>query len=486
MPTIKVANAAQLNAAFASARSGTTILLAAGDYGDVVLRNGLNTGTVTIRSASASAPAHFDGLRVNNIHNVVFQDIIIDHPLTAAEVLWTPAVSIQSSKDVYLVGLNIHGSLNGTSFDDGNGVTVTGSNNIAILNSRFSELNVALSINNSDHIIVAGNEATLSRSFMVGVAIDKGLFELNYLHDMMPNYAAGDHPDFFQIATGSVSDPSSYLTFRSNVFVEKPGDYIGGVYVQSERFLEGVKHSHITVENNFFLGNYRHALSFTGVENLKVSGNTVLNTAGTAPTAAIYLKAVDHAVIDRNIEPSLIQNITYPNTDVKISRNVDLWDPQFKTGVAQDLVVTGVGAGKFSIAALGVKAGSIAATLGAGFHPVAGIGHLTVSETAAIDYYRSQITAFAKTGGQTAGADANAGGLDFSGLGGGDDPLASHADTALLKAIGLDIDAAAPLGLAAAPGAAAIDHAAFADFAGHAGFVAPDMGAVSQILANIA
>ena len=422
----------------------------------------------------------------NNIHNVAFQDITINHALAPGEVLWTPAVSVQGSRDVYFSGLDVHGSKNGSSFDDGNGFTLTGSNNIAILNSHFSELNVALSVNNSNNIVVAGNEATTVRSFMVGVAIDNGLFELNYLHDFMPNYAAGDHPDFFQIATGGVSDPSSNLTFRSNVFVEKPGDYIGGVYAQSERLAEGIKHTNITVDNNFFLGNYRHALSFTGVDNLHVTGNTVLNTDGTAPTAAISLKGVDHAVVDRNIEPLIVESTLYPNHDVRITRNVDVWDPQFKTGVAQDSVIVGVGKGPFSIAALGVKAGSIAATLGAGFHPVAGIGQLVGTEATSIAHYRSVIGAFPAAMIHTANHSAAA----VESIGGTVDPdLAGGPATAAIDLHGLGIDLAGPandLWLAApASGGGAIDAAAFQAGADFAGFLPPDMNAASQIMANV-
>ncbi len=396
MPTVY--NATQLVAAFNAAKTPTTILLAPGNYGDVALRYDYNNYTTILKSLNINNQATFDSITFSNVSNVQIQDITISHALLPSESLWTPAISVQNSSDIYFVGLDVHGSLNGTSFDDGNGFTITNSRNIAILDSKFSELNNVLSINSTTGLVIAGDTVTASRTFLVGVDVHNGLFELNYLHDMMPNYGAGDHPDFFQIATGSVAGPSSDLTFRSNVMLEKMGDYIGGFYIQSEQFAEGVHHSNIVIDNNYFFGNYRHAVSLTGVDNATITNNTIVDNGSVNPSAAIYLKDVDGAVIDRNIEPLIVENRLYANSGVTITNNVDIWDPQFKIGVAVSSVLNvPVDGAVVNLSSLGAKAGSIAATLGAGYKPVAQVGNLTTSESASIVKYKAVLTEYAKT-----------------------------------------------------------------------------------------
>ena len=396
--TVTVRNAAELTTAFKGAVSATTILLAPGDYGDVLLRTSNNLGLVTIKSLNTASEARFETLKMIGVNKVQIENVEIAHTLMEGERLFVPAVSVLGSSNVTFIGIDLHGSLNGTTFDDGNGMTIIASKNINILDSTFTELNVGLSINNSSGIVVAGNTGTMMRSFMVGVAVKNALFELNYLHDLMPNYAAGDHPDFFQIATGGTADPSTNLTFRSNVMIESPGDYIGGFYIQSERFQEGVRHSNVTVENNYFLGNYRHAVSFTGASNIVVKNNTILNTDGTAPTAAISLKDVHGAKLIGNVEPLIVESRLYKNTNVAITNNVDLWDPQFKIGVPVAGIVDLPANGPLDFETLGVKAGSLAARLGAGFDPVPGIGDLAGTNATNAAHYKNVLVQLAKVG----------------------------------------------------------------------------------------
>ena len=54
MPTFNAANAAQLIQAVASAKGGDVIVLAGGDYGDVMLNDARFFSDVTIRSANAA------------------------------------------------------------------------------------------------------------------------------------------------------------------------------------------------------------------------------------------------------------------------------------------------------------------------------------------------------------------------------------------------------------------------------------------------
>ena len=72
---IAVANAAQLTSALRIAKGGDTILLGAGNYGDVLIKWYNPAGTVTVRSADVANEAVFRSLRIANSSGYSFADI---------------------------------------------------------------------------------------------------------------------------------------------------------------------------------------------------------------------------------------------------------------------------------------------------------------------------------------------------------------------------------------------------------------------------
>lgn len=390
--TTNVNNATQLKAAVKVAKGGDTILLAPGDYGSVTINNiRAAGGTVTVQSADATNEASFHTLRMTNLHNFSFVDLDVKHPLAAGEARFSQAIAVVKSSNVSFTGIEMQGSMNGTAWDDGHGLSVIGSERVSILDSTFEQLNNAVTLNKVTDVIVAGNSFTGARQGVTIAQVNNGLFEKNFLIDMDPNYPNGDHPDNFQVLTGGTYEASNNLTFRSNVMIEGTSGFIGGIYIQSERMGQGVRHSDITIDNNFYQGTYRHALSLNGVDNAVITNNTILNSDKSGLSAAIHLKDTHGARVENNITPMLLESRSRAVSDISYANNIDVWEAKTKKGIAVADLFAPIDLQNVDISALVPLAGSVADVAGAGFRPVADIGNLSASFAVSVASYRAQL-----------------------------------------------------------------------------------------------
>ncbi len=383
--TINVSNATQLLAAARLAKSGDTILLASGDYGIVNLSGLRPTGLVTIKSANPNAEASFYKLGVTNSSNILLQDINVSHPIKPGDAV-VSALTVNKSDNITLVGLNVSGSLDGNSFNDGAGLILTDSHHVTVLDSTFRQLNVAVTISRASDLIFAGNTVTEAREGMNVQQATHALFERNYITNMQPNYAAGDHPDMFQVQSGNGAGASSDLIFRSNVMIEGTSGPIGGIFIRSENVGNGVRQSNIVIENNFYQGTYRHAISVSNSDNVVIDNNTVLASDKTGVQPAIITFDDRKVLISDNIATLILDDRSQPSTGISLSNNVAVWNTQSKSGLAVSALFAGT-AGGLDLGRLDPLAGSIADKAGAGFHAVTGIGNLAGSVAAQLATY---------------------------------------------------------------------------------------------------
>src|SRR5690606_36607783 len=89
--------------------AGSTITLAAGDYGDVLIDRQKYASEVTIKSADADEPATFNTIRIMNSSNLTLDGIEVAFKPTTTTVLFDNAVSISGSNGVSVVNSTIHG-----------------------------------------------------------------------------------------------------------------------------------------------------------------------------------------------------------------------------------------------------------------------------------------------------------------------------------------------------------------------------------------
>ena len=391
MTTTTVTNAADLMRTLRTARGGETILLAPGNYGDLNLSGIQPRSTVTIRSADPANDAVFESLKLTRVANLVFDDIDVSHALKPGEKDFEVAIRVNFSTNVTFVGIDASGSLNGTAFDDGNGIVVSGSSRIAILDSTFQEFNNAAAFSKSSDVIFAGNTIRTAREGVNIAEVSSGLFERNYVTGISPDVSKLDHSDAFQVQAGGAFGVSNNLVFNSNVIISPDSQ---GIFIRSEKaFSQGLTHSNIVITNNYIESNYRNAISLSDANGVSVTNNTIRDAVGDGLVPGITLSNLSNGVVSMNVAPilSLRAGAAYVNTNLAIANNIEVWNEKTKRGVSEaSLFAAPTGSGDIDFSALGARAGSAAAASGAGFHSVAGIGNLAGSASAQLAAYLPQ------------------------------------------------------------------------------------------------
>jgi nitrous oxidase accessory protein NosD len=388
--TISVKNNAELTKAIKTAVGGDSILLAPGNYGDVLVNSINPKSTVTIKSASPTVDAVIQGLVISRSSNFVFQDLEIAHTLRAGETEAFRAIRVQLSKDISFVGLDVHGSLDGNINNDGNGFSSLGSSRIAVLDSTFHELNIGAIFGDGEDVIFAGNSVHDTREGINLAAIKDGLVERNFFTNIIPNLAKGDHGDAIQVHAGGTAASSSDLTIRNNVI--KIG-FVGthGIYVNNEKGALGQTHKNIVIEDNYYEGNARHGITVNYAQNVVVKDNTVRDTGALGLVPAINISNVKNGVITENIAPLLLGEGTTGNVGVAWTSNIDVFDRLRSVGVSENsLFSSRPGGTSLDFSTLEAKAGSSAAAQGIGFAHIDGIGDIRASSAAIVAAYLPQ------------------------------------------------------------------------------------------------
>ena len=391
MTTTTVTNTVQLVRVLRAVHGGETILLAPGHYGDLAL-SGVRPGSqVTIRSANPDNDARFDSIKLTRVANLAFEDIDVRHILGPKEADHVPGVMVNASNDVSFVGIDLVGSINGNPFDDGNGLMITNSSRVTVLDSSFREFNNAVVFSRSEDVIFAGNTIRDAREGVNIAQIDGGLFERNYVTGIRPDLSKRDHSDAFQVQSGGGNGISRDLVFNANVIM---GDENQGIFIRSEKAQsQGLTHSNIVITNNYVESNYRNAISIADTNGVVVTGNTVRDADGAGLVPGLTISNLADAVISRNVVPlvDIRAGANFANVNLTIADNVDIWDSTQRRGIAEaELFAAPAGTGDIDFSALGVRAGSAATALGAGFQAVAGIGNLAGGAAAQLAMYLPQ------------------------------------------------------------------------------------------------
>jgi hypothetical protein len=383
--TVTVSSASQLLAAAKAAKAGDTILLASGNFGDVSLSNVRPAGPITIKSANSDNDAVFRTLNIMNSSNIIIEDIDIKRPLAPGASQDSYAVNVGKASNITFVGIDVSGSMNNDARDDGLGMSLNGSR-ISVIDSTFTQLRTAVAAAGSDFLF-AGNTITQVRQGMTIRSMTRAVIDSNYAADFQADYDKKEHPDVFQVHSGSGANASSELIFSNNVMLPGANGFVGGIYIQSEAYLLGrldQRHENILIENNYYEGNYRHAITVNNADDVTISNNTVRTGVNEGINPAINIWDVTGALVENNISPMFLENELRPSTGVVYENNIDTWDSKTKKGIDASQLFGSVGEGDLDFSRFNVVTGSAAALAGAGFHAVAEIGNLSGTAAAQI------------------------------------------------------------------------------------------------------
>ena len=260
-------NAQTLTAALGSAKAGDTILLEAGNYSNVQIRDLVFDGTVTIASKDPVNPATFTGLVVTGSENLSFQNLHMD--FSSPWTVWNS--QIVNSKNIELNNLDFHGSMNNNPADDQNAVLIRNSEGVRITGSEFQEFSHAVSMMGGNDVRIEGNSFHDLRSDgVMGAGTSNVRVVGNVFTDFFP--AEGDHPDAIQFLTRGTTEKAHDIFVSGNLVARGEGGVIQGVFVTDQI---GIGYERVIITDNVVAGGLYNGIMVALANDVVIDGNVV-------------------------------------------------------------------------------------------------------------------------------------------------------------------------------------------------------------------
>ncbi|HEX5776432.1 MAG TPA: right-handed parallel beta-helix repeat-containing protein, partial [Caulobacteraceae bacterium] len=304
-----VSNAAQLTAAFAVAAPGDRIVLNAGNYGAVDLKNHDFAGTVTIASA-VPGRAVVGNLNVQNVSNVRFEGIRFDYETSASKQGGQPFKVTNSSK-IAFSKTSFDGDLAG-GYAVGTGLHVTNSSQVTLESSTMTGFHRATYFYNVTGLAVRGNDlSAMAGDGITFAQITGGRIEGNYIHHMRGNPASGYHKDLIQGWTEGTSRPSTDVVIRGNALHTGDGS-TQSIFMGNSLARAGNKAMYwrnIVIEDNTIVAGHVHGIYVAQANGLAIRGNTVVQDMTTGLNGSINVPRID--VTPDSLGVSITGNIAH-------------------------------------------------------------------------------------------------------------------------------------------------------------------------------
>jgi hypothetical protein len=299
MATINVANAAQLSAALSSASAGDTILLAAGNYGDVTISNVSFSSAVNIQSADPTNPAVFRSITINGSHELAFDNIEVHFTPNSTTVAWDSAIRIQSCSGISVTHSEILGGLavngidpsattldstqNVLGYPTARGVFVMNSTDVQITSNDISTFYKGVIMSNVSDVTITNNQIHDLRGTPIsGGDVSQAVITGNYLHDITPwNFsAAGDHGDFIHLWTQPTTQTSAStgLVINDNFIDQGNGTAVLGIYLDDNN--NGLGFTNVQINDNVIYNGEHQGIRLENVTYSKADGNIMLQSSG--------------------------------------------------------------------------------------------------------------------------------------------------------------------------------------------------------------
>lgn len=315
MSIIDVQTAAQLKTVLASAMSGDTIRLAAGDYGDVSISGKSYAAGLVVTSADAGHPAELNSLSISSSFGIAFSGINVNLTATATTYDFSPAVRIISSANISFTGGVVQASpaINGVAQDalrgdasgnvlglpTGQAFSILRSSGITIENTEVTQVARGIAMSDDSNITIRNNNIhDIRTSAIVGGDISHLVIDGNHLSNPHPwHWGSGDHADFIHIWTDPTrqTEASSDIQITNNTINQGSGVAILGIYLDDNA--NNLGFTGVTISNNLIMNGQAQGLRLENVVNSAVTDNTLIQTSGTAKEApGIYITSASHGL----------------------------------------------------------------------------------------------------------------------------------------------------------------------------------------------
>jgi Ca2+-binding RTX toxin-like protein len=410
---VHVSSAAELISALGRATSGETILLSAGDYGNVSLSNLHFASDVTIRSDSTAHAATFEAINISNSSNLSIENVNVDFAPNEDTVRWDSAVQISHSSGISFLDSKITGgpAVNGVSPDTtaghldstgnvlgmftGNAFTVSDSSDVNLSSNSISQFSAGITVSNVNSLAVLDNDISNLRTTPIhGADVDNVILRGNYFHDFNPwhgDTGDGDHADFVHFWTDpSKQDSASQnISIKSNFFSQTNGDSILGIYLDDNNY--GIGFNNVDISDNVILNGNMQGISLENVTGGTINNNTLLQSTGglrDGPTVILTDGTKDISIHDNILsQPVTFTDTAGPASTTTQGNNlvVQIHDPS-AAGYVGNLFVNALVSGTPTLADLQGLPNGLVQKLGVGsslteYHPSAIAGSGVIADS---------------------------------------------------------------------------------------------------------
>lgn len=260
--------AADLAAAIANAKGGDVITVRAGPPVNVVIRSKSFAPPVTITSADPAHPALLNGLQLVSVAGLVFDriDVTLTNPVNQGSAV----VAVTNSSGVDFRNVNVSGTMDPTGKCGwfGKGFALTGGDHVNFSGGSISHVYKGYSVG-------SGSYFTLADADLHDVdtsAIDGGgdlahlNFLRNFIHDLVPVAACGQHYDGWHLWSKNSKAPIDDVLIDGNRFTQASGNGSSAINFEGTPFTVGgiaglPGFTHARVVNNVLHWNSNQGLS---------------------------------------------------------------------------------------------------------------------------------------------------------------------------------------------------------------------------------
>lgn len=307
MATIRVTNQTQLDAAIKAAKSGDTVVLAAGNYKQLWVDNKISATAITFKSESATNPAVVAYARAVGSDGVVFQNLKIGREMVpGVDQDYTNMALVQDSKNVSFTGVQFFSTGANDAFL-GRGIFIRNGTNVSVKSSDFSHLAVGMQSMSVDGLVVQNNKYhDLRIDGAEFTAVKNVLIDGNDFRDFRSSEL--NHPDAIQFWTSGTKQASTDIVISNNVVMPGTGAGSQGIFMQDE--VGGLPYERLTIKNNLILdaGNYWNGIAVRGGKSVTIEGNSTLSPTGDQKAMRIWLDNVAGVKLVNNLTDQLVQS----------------------------------------------------------------------------------------------------------------------------------------------------------------------------------
>lgn len=288
--TRTVSTPSQLQSALKSANSGDTIVLNAGNYGNVTINSVRKTLTI-----SSNRKAKISVLVVDNSSKLTFDGLYIDGK---ADIL--------NSSQLTFKNLFVDGTTDASGYAVGTGFSVASSSDIVVKDSEFQRYLRGVAFRHVIGLKVLNNIVhDMSGDGMVFAGVVNTLIEGNTIRDMRGNPNSTYHDDLIQFWTTSTKYPSQNVIIRNNILnanhlmssIQRNEPATAHcILIHNELAEAGNKsffYKNFLIENNDITCAHKHGLMVSYADGLTIKGNSVLQDSRINSSKQILLPEIN-------------------------------------------------------------------------------------------------------------------------------------------------------------------------------------------------